>query len=437
MSRFSRILLQLILVVMTMQPYNGSALTGLGISLLIFIDKVVAKYFKYQGWVFPSSLAGMVLIFASLCVVDKVSPQFAKNLSDNLSPAVAFIKAWLPLFFVPPLVVLPLKMHLLNGVGVQLSAVIILGAFLSISLTGLFAQLVDTLFPQIKDREPPALISSAQLPPLPPLYIPALATAALLAASKVTSPYTAAIQSLFGFTSTVTGYIAGTKLTTSAKKIAHPVLTCAALSVILISLFGLVNGIAPTDCLKLYFGSGSMRGPGDIISSMLGPAILSFGIQLFQYRVMLLKNILRVITTTVFSAGFGLTSSALLAKLFRLSPAQTALTLLTRCITTPLALAGAVLTGADPSLSAFVVVVTGILGASLGESLLESIGIEEPVSVGLAIGAGAHGLGTAAMAHDPVKFASAVVSMTLSGLWTVAFLSSTQIREKLIRMTLL
>ena len=420
-----------------MQPYNGSVLISLGVSSLILIDKIVAKCFKSQGWLFPSSLAGMVAIFASLCMLDTISPQSAKNMSDNLTPAVAFIKAWLPLFFVPPLVVLPLKVHLLKGVGLQLSAAIILGAFLSLTLTGLFAQLVDTLFPQIKDREPPALISTALLPPLPPLYIPALATAALLAASKLASPSTSAIQSLYGFTSTVTGYIAGTKLPTSAKKIAHPVLTCASLSIFFISIFGLVNGIAPTDGLKSYFGSGSMRGPGDIISSMLGPAILSFGIQLFQYRLMLLKNILRVIATTIFSAGFGLTSSALLAKLFQLSPAQTALTLLTRCITTPLALAGAVLTGADPSLSAFVVVVTGILGASLGESLLKAVGIDEPVSVGLAIGAGAHGLGSAAVAHDPVKFASAVVSMTLTGLWTVALLSSAQIRDKLIRMTIL
>ena len=424
-------------MVASIQPHSGSVSTFLGISSLIMIDKVTANYFKSQGWAFPSSLAGMVGIFVILCGVDKMSPQVAKSISDNLSPAVAFIKAWLPLFFVPHLVVLPLKMHLLKGVCLQLSAAIVIGSFLSLSLTGLFAQLVDVLFPKIVDRELPEPITLAPLPSLPPLYAPALATAILLAVSKISSPSAVVIQSIYGLTSTLTGYIAGTKLPTRAKKIAHPVLTCATITTFLIATFGFVIGIAPPESLTQYFGSGSTKGAGDIISSMLGPAILSFGVQLFQYRVMLLKNILKVIATTIFSAGFGLTSSALLAGAFRLGPAQTALTLLTRCITTPLALAGARLTGADPSLSALIVVITGIIGASLGESLLESVGVKEPVSVGLAVGAGAHGLGTAAMAHDPVKFASAVVSMTLTGLWTVAFLSSTQIRGKLIKMTLL
>jgi hypothetical protein len=88
-----------------------------------------------------------------------------------------------------------------------------------------------------------------------------------------------------------------------------------------------------------------------------------------------------------------------------------------------LALAGARLTGADPSLSALIVVVTGILGASMGPAFLDAIGVRDPVSVGVAVGAGAHGLGTAALAQDPVKFASAVVSMTLTGLFTVVFMA--------------
>ena len=427
-------------VISALPPRSTSSQAVLGITSLIFIDKIIARYFKLKGWAFPSSLAGMVGIFITLCGIDKISPKNAEKLSDGLSPSVAFIKAWLPLFFVPPLVVLPLKMHLLNGVGLQLTASIVLGAILSLSATGLFAQAVDNLFPQPASQTPSVAVGSTPLPALPPLSFPAIATAALFLASKVTSPsssVTTAIQTAYGFSSTVTGYIAGTKVPAKAKKIAHPVLTCAAITTTLVALLGLSSGLPPVRSLSQYFGSGSLKGAGDIISSMLGPAILSFGVQLFQYRVMLLKNIFRVITTTVFSAGLGLTSSAFLAKIFQLTPAQTALTLLTRCITTPLALAGARLTGADSSLSAFVVVITGIFGASLGESLLESIGVKEPVSVGLAVGGGAHGLGTAAMAHDPVKFASAVVSMTLTGLWTVALLSLEPVRTRIVSLALL
>ena len=423
---------------------NGSA-AALGITILIIMDKLVAYLFKTKKWSFPSSLAAMVVVFLALCDLKKYNASAAESISVGLSPSVSLIKAWLPLFFVPPLVVLPLKMHLLKGMGVQLSAVVLIGSFLSLTSAGLFAQLMNKVFPQSMDNTVPNVpVKTAPLPALPPLYLPATAAGALLIISKllplmfnvVPVPVRAVVQTLFGATSTITGYIAGTKLSTNIKKIAHPVLTCAVLTTAMLTIFGMVNGLAPAVVLSQYFGSGSYKGAGDIISSMLGPAIISFGIQLYQYRVMLKQNAARVVSTTAFSAFFGLVSSAVLSKAFGLAPLQTALAPLTRCITTPLALAGARLTGADPSLSAFVVVITGILGASLGESLLEAIGVKEPVSVGLAVGAGAHGLGAAAMASDPVRFASAVVSMTLTGLWTVALMSCSPILKWLMKISL-
>lgn len=417
-----------------------------GTLFLIVMDKAIAKLFKAKNWSFPSALGAMVGVFLTLCTFRVFHEDLAEGISDGLSPAVSLIKAWLPLFFVPPLVVLPLKMHLLKGVGVQLSLVVAIGSVLSLTSAGLFAQLVDNLFPvtKVEGAAPASPVVSAPLPSLPPLSIPAAATALFLAGSKLlpliapsASPMVRGlVQGAFGAAATVTGYITGTKLPAKVKKIAHPVLICAALTTALLLVFGSLNGIATAAVLSQYFGSGSMRGSGDIISSMLGPAIISFGIQLYQYRAMLRENIFRVMSTTAFSASFGLTSSALLVKAFKLAPKQTAFAPLTRCITTPLALAGARLTGADPSLSAFVVVVTGILGASLGESLLEAVGVKEPVSVGLAVGAGAHGLGAAAVANDPIKFASAVVSMTLTGLWTVALMSYTPLRQWLVKLCL-
>ena len=415
-----------------------------GVTALILLDKAVALLFKSKKWAFPSSLAAMVVVFLALCDLRKYNLGLAEDISTGLSPAVSLIKAWLPLFFVPPLVVLPLKMHLLDGVALQLSAVVVIGSVLSLCAAGLFAKTIDKLFPKAASDAPTVIVKTGPLPSLPPLYLPATACATFLTLSKllplafpgIPTVVRTILQTAFGSTATVTGYIAGTKLPAQVKKIAHPVLTCAAITTCLLSLFGILNGIAPATVLAQYFGSGSMRGSGDIISSLLGPAIISFGIQLYQYRLMLKDNIVNVMVTTAFSAGFGLTSSAFLAKAFRLAPAQTALAPLTRCITTPLALAGARLTGADPSLSAFVVVITGILGATFGDAILDTVRVKEPVSVGLAVGAGAHGLGAAAMAYDPVKFASAVVSMTLTGLWTVGIMSYAPIRKWLMRVSL-
>jgi putative effector of murein hydrolase len=51
--------------------------------------------------------------------------------------------------------------------------------------------------------------------------------------------------------------------------------------------------------------------------------------------------------------------------------------------------------GGEPSLTASIVVATGILGAVLGPVLLHAFGIVNGTPFGLAIGASSHGIGTA------------------------------------------
>ena len=137
----------------------------------------MASLFKSKKLTFPSSLAAMVGVFLALCDLKKYNADLAEGISDGLSPSVSLIKAWLPLFFVPPLVVLPLKLYLLKGVGLQLLAVILIGSFLSLTSAGLFAQLMNGIFPESIDvNSPVTAVKTAPLPVLPPLYIPTIAT---------------------------------------------------------------------------------------------------------------------------------------------------------------------------------------------------------------------------------------------------------------------
>ena len=149
---------------------------------------------------------------------------------------------------------------------------------------------------------------------------------------------------------------------------------------------------------------------------------------------MLFTNSIRVMFTTIFSALFGLFSSAGIARMIGFNTLESALSPLTRCITTPLALAGAKLTGADPSLTAFIVVLTGIFGATFSDNILSKSKINDPISVGLSVGASSHGIGCSTLVHDDVKFASSVVSMSLTGLWTVFFMSNPILRNLLINI---
>lgn len=245
---------------------------------------------------------------------------------------------------------------------------------------------------------------------------------------------------MFEVSSVASGYIFGsTKVSAGIKKIVHPVIICALYS--LLSLSALASTLqTPLQVILMEFYSDMVKSghtqTGQLISSLLGPSIISFGLQLYQYRQVLKQSAPLFLLTTGFSSIFGLLSSALLSRLAKFNPTSLSLSPLTRCITSPLAQAGAVLTGADKSITVFFVVLTGIVGASIGETLLKSLSVDDPICVGLSMGASAHGIGTAAIATNPVAFASSVVSMTLTGLWTVVLLSQEPIRSRLIKFVI-
>ena len=78
----------------------------------------------------------------------------------------------LPLFFVPPLVVLPLKMHLLTSAGAQLGLLVVVGAMMSLASAGLMAESMHQLLPS-KSTTPPVPVKTAPLPALPSPALPA------------------------------------------------------------------------------------------------------------------------------------------------------------------------------------------------------------------------------------------------------------------------
>lgn len=77
---------------------------------------LAADYFLKQAFVaasikFPSALFGMFCIFSVLMIFDSVVPAAANGLMNFFEPAFLFIQRWLPLFYVPSLVVLPLSVR--------------------------------------------------------------------------------------------------------------------------------------------------------------------------------------------------------------------------------------------------------------------------------------------------------------------------------------
>ena len=80
-----------------------------GAVALALIEKVVKKGLAAAKIEFPGQLAACIVLFASLLLVETVSPALANGIFSALTPGSALLAKWLPVFFVPGLVLLPLS----------------------------------------------------------------------------------------------------------------------------------------------------------------------------------------------------------------------------------------------------------------------------------------------------------------------------------------
>lgn len=79
------------------------------LGLILSVDKFLKKAFVAAAIKFPSALFGMFCIFSVLLILDTTVPAAATSVMNFFEPALLFIQRWLPLFYVPSLVVLPLS----------------------------------------------------------------------------------------------------------------------------------------------------------------------------------------------------------------------------------------------------------------------------------------------------------------------------------------
>lgn len=427
----------------------------LGLYGLYTADRLLATALARAGISFPSALIGMVGLFSVMCAVDKADSQKAEDLNYLLTPASSFLKLWLTLLLVPPVVVAPLKMSLFRENGLKYLGLITAGFFLNLPLAAAIAEKGRTVFTPVKVESDEVCADVdcttgasenmtptrrvPKLPSLPSFQGPALVTAAALIVSALATALamdsTAAIaKRIFGTALTVAAYTFSVQRTPSQLKLfLHPVIVSATLIFSGYTALARATGETTKAALISYYGSGV--GPGDVLSRLLGTAIISFGVQLFQYRDLLFRNKMRFLLSTVATAISGVFSSAIGVRLLRITGLTSQASILTRCITTPLAIAAGKMTGADATLTSAVSLLTGIIGASTGPKFLsKTIKVEDPLSQGIALGSSSHSLGASAVVDNPIKFASAIVAMCLTGVWTVALLSVPAIREVVLRI---
>jgi predicted murein hydrolase (TIGR00659 family) len=155
---------------------------------------------------------------------------------------------------------------------------------------------------------------------------------------------------------------------------------------------------------------------------LLGPATVALAIPLYRQFAKVRRSAAAVIVSIV--AGSATAAISAVGTAWLLGGSREALaSLAPKSVTTPVAMGIAEQLGGLPSLTAALVIITGILGAVAGPYVLDLLHIRSMAARGLAMGTASHGIGTArAMQLSEVAGAFSGLAMGLNALATALLL---------------
>lgn len=217
-------------------------------------------------------------------------------------------------------------------------------------------------------------------------------------------------SAFFGVFISILGYEVGSLL---KKKLKHPVFNPLLIAIIFVIAALLLLGID-------YDGYNE---GAKYISYLLTPSTVCLAVPLYEQLTLLKKNwkaILIGISTGVITS---LTSVFLLALVFGLAHEEY-VTLLPKSITTAIGMELSREMGGIVTISVAVIVVTGIFGNVMAESVCKLFRIKEPVAKGIAIGTSSHAVGTAkAMEMGREEGAMSSLAIAVAGILTAVLVS--------------
>ena len=155
-----------------------------------------------------------------------------------------------------------------------------------------------------------------------------------------------------------------------------------------------------------------------LIEFWLKPAVVALGVPLYLQLSSIKRQFLPILASQTMGCVAGIVSVVVIAKMLGASNAVI-MSLASKAVTTPIAMEVTQALGGIPSLTAAIVVITGLIGAIIGFKTLSVGHVHNPMALGLSMGAASHALGTsAAMDRDQFMGAYASLGLTLNGILT-------------------
>lgn len=187
---------------------------------------------------------------------------------------------------------------------------------------------------------------------------------------------------LLWLTLTLAAYAVGEGLFQAARgqSIVNPVL-------IAVILLGGLLGLSGTSYATYFEGA-------QFVHFMLGPATVALAVPLVENLAAIRRALLPITVAMLTATTVGIGATLLMGQWFGLGP-QLLASLVPKSTTSPVAIGVAEALGGLPTLTAAIVIVTGIFGAVIASPFLRLIGLRDARAVGLTIGTSAGGIGTA------------------------------------------
>jgi predicted murein hydrolase (TIGR00659 family) len=215
---------------------------------------------------------------------------------------------------------------------------------------------------------------------------------------------------LAAITATLGAYLAGDAIWKAAGR--RPLFNPVLIAIIALSALLWLGGIDyPT-----YFDGAQF------IHVMLGPATVALAVPLYHAAGTVRRAAVPVFGALLFGSLTAAATAVASAWALGASPTLLA-SLAPKSVTTPVAMALADSLGGLPGLTAVLVILTGVAGATFGGIAMDAVGLRDLRARGFAMGLASHGIGTArALTVSQTAGAFASLAMALNALATAALL---------------
>lgn len=170
-------------------------------------------------------------------------------------------------------------------------------------------------------------------------------------------------------------------------------------------------------CFNIPYESYKMS--TKFLSNLLTPVTICLAVPLYEKLQLLKQNKLAVIAGIVSGIITSCLCILIIALIFGLNNSEY-VTLLPKSITTAIGVGLSEKLGGIPSITAPVIVITGIMGGILAPIVFRALKLSNPVAKGIALGTSSHAIGTSkAFEYGETEGAMSGLSIAVSGIITV------------------